>query len=89
MGGRTKKVGPAGRFGPRYGLKIRNLVKKIEEVQKARHVCPVCGSKAVKRISTGIWKCTKCGAVFAGGAYVPRTIVKREVDRIIASKVGG
>ena len=88
MGGRTKKVGPAGRFGPRYGLKIRNLVKKIEEVQKAKHVCPVCGSKAVKRISTGIWKCMKCGAVFAGGAYVPRTIVKREVDRIIASKVG-
>ena len=88
MGGRTKKVGPAGRFGPRYGLKIRNLVKKIELVQRRKdHVCPVCGSRAVRRIGTGIWQCRKCGAVFAGGAYVPQTIVKREIDRLIESKV--
>ncbi len=85
--GRTKKVGPAGRFGPRYGLKIRNLVKKIEVVQRAKHPCPVCGAKRVKRVGTAIWRCSKCGAVFAGGAYVPRTIVKREIDRMIESKV--
>ena len=88
MGGRTKKLGPAGRFGPRYGLKIRNLVKKIEEVQRRKdHRCPVCGSRAVKRIGTGLWMCRKCGAVFAGGAYAPTTIIKKEVDRIIESKV--
>ena len=87
MGGRTKKVGIAGKFGPRYGLKIRNLYKRITEEQKKLHVCPVCGSRKVKRIHTGIWKCMKCGAVFAGGAYLPRTIVKREVDRMIESKV--
>ena len=85
--GRTKKVGIAGRFGPRYGLKIRNLVKKIEEEQKKKHRCPKCGSKRVKRVSTGIWKCTKCGATFTGGAYIPYTTVKREVDRILESKV--
>ncbi|OYT42112.1 MAG: 50S ribosomal protein L37ae [Candidatus Aenigmarchaeota archaeon ex4484_224] len=75
--GKTKKVGSAGRFGPRYGKKQRKIVAEIEKLQRKRHVCPRCGLPYVKRLSTGIWYCTKCGAKFAGGAYVPFSERKR------------
>ena len=68
---RTKKVGSAGRFGPRYGLKIRRRILKIEQKQRKKHECPSCSKKALKRIACGIWQCKKCGAKFAGGAYTP------------------
>ena len=71
--GRKKKIGTAGRFGSRYGKKDRQLVADIEKVQKKRHVCPRCGLLYVKRESTGIWKCKKCGNRFAGMAYYPRS----------------
>jgi large subunit ribosomal protein L37Ae len=67
----TRKVGLAGRFGSRYGKRIREKLKDIESVQKKRHVCPVCKMPYVKRISSGVWKCKKCGAKFAGLAYYP------------------
>jgi large subunit ribosomal protein L37Ae len=69
--GRKKKVGTAGRFGPRYGKKAREKIAEIEAIQKQKHICPKCGKKAVKRVSTGIWECLKCGAKFAGKAYFP------------------
>ncbi|MFX1474291.1 MAG: 50S ribosomal protein L37ae [Promethearchaeota archaeon] len=71
--GRTKKAGRAGRFGARYGSTVRRRVAKIEAVEKALHKCPSCQTKAVRRISTGIWKCRKCGYTFSGGAYYPAT----------------
>lgn len=67
-----KKIGPAGRFGPRYGKRIRAAVSKIESDQKKKHVCPKCGMPHVKRLSSGIWQCKKCGAKFAGLAYYPK-----------------
>lgn len=67
----TRKVGLAGRFGSRYGKRIREKFKDIESVQKKRHVCPACNMPYVKRISSGVWKCKKCGAKFAGLAYYP------------------
>ncbi|NPB01966.1 MAG: 50S ribosomal protein L37ae [Methanopyri archaeon] len=79
----TKKVGPAGRFGPRYGMRIRRRVAEVEAVQRRKHECPQCGRVAVKRVSTGIWKCTKCGATFTGGAYYPETDAQRMVKRAI------
>lgn len=69
--GRKKKVGTAGRFGPRYGKRQRKIIAEIERVQKQRHLCPKCGMRYVVRLSTGIWFCKKCGAKFAGGAYIP------------------
>lgn len=69
---RPKKVGSAGRYGPRYGEKIRKRVRAIEDEQKGYHPCPQCGAKRVRRVSSGIWKCERCGAKFAGGAYAPK-----------------
>ncbi|MCG2881536.1 MAG: 50S ribosomal protein L37ae [Acidilobus sp.] len=70
----TKVVGIAGRYGARYGSTLRKRVKAVLEKRYADHQCPFCSSVGtVKRVSTGIWKCVKCGHVWAGGAYVPRT----------------
>jgi large subunit ribosomal protein L37Ae len=65
--------GSAGRFGPRYGRFIRKRVKEIEVIAKAKHLCPACDNRTVKRKGTGIWECKKCSYKFAGGAYVPQT----------------
>ena len=46
---------------------------EIEEQMKKKHNCPYCDRPGVKRISTGIWKCRKCGATFTVGAYLPST----------------
>ena len=67
----TKKVKSAGRFGVRYGRKIRQLVVDIEKKQKAKHQCPYCSKYKVKRISSGIWQCKKCNNKFTGKAYTP------------------
>jgi len=75
--GRTKKVGRAGRFGARYGATIRARVAKIEAVEKAIHKCPSCQTKAVRRLSTGIWRCRKCGYTFTGGAFTPTTDARK------------
>lgn len=67
--GRTKKVGTAGRFGTRYGAKLRKKVSEIEEKQRKKYECPKCHSVQVKRASAGIWHCRKCDYKFAGRAY--------------------
>jgi len=81
MARRTKKVGSVGRFGPRYGVKIRRRILEVETVRKAAHACPRCHAMKVRRVGSGIWACRKCGLTFAGGAYRPvvTTSVKREV----------
>lgn len=68
----AKKIGTAGRYGVRYGKRVREKVAEIERVQRQRHVCPRCRMPYVKRVSSGIWKCGKCGAKFAGSAYYPK-----------------
>ncbi|TMA05726.1 MAG: 50S ribosomal protein L37ae [Methanobacteriota archaeon] len=82
MARRTRKAGMVARFGPRYGVRIRRRVQEIEEGLKHRHACPRCAAIAVRRASTGVWKCRRCGYVFAGGAYRPivTTSFKREVE---------
>ena len=73
MAKRTKKVGPTGRYGPRYGVTARRRVLAVEVRQRAKHTCPSCGAPKVSRVSTSIWSCRKCSFTFAGGAYVPVT----------------
>src|SRR2546430_15636801 len=67
MARRTRKAGIVGRFGPRYGVRIRRRVQEIEEGLKGRHTCPRCAAISVRRKSTGVWACRRCGYVFAGG----------------------
>ena len=66
---KTKKVAQAGRFGVRYGKKIREAVISIEKKQRAKQKCPYCSRLSAKRIAKGVWECKFCGKKFAGAAY--------------------
>ena len=68
---KKKKVGSTGRFGARYGLKIKKKVLEIEKIQRKKCKCPFCAKLTVKRLATGIWYCKACKTKFAGGAYAP------------------
>jgi large subunit ribosomal protein L37Ae len=70
---RTKKVGPTGGLGPRYGATVRKRYIEVVTKLKASHKCPQCSSQTVKRQSVGVWKCRRCGFTFTGGAYVSST----------------
>ena len=83
MSKRTKKVGSTGRFGPRYGVRDRVRFREIERRMKAPQTCPACGRAKVFREASAIWACTKCGAKFTGGAYVPRTDASLGVEKAI------
>ena len=68
---KKKKIGSAGRFGARYGLRQRKRILAVEDSQKKKHKCPFCRKNAVKRLAMGIWYCTACRKKFAGKAYEP------------------
>jgi len=89
MARRTKKASSVGRFGPRYGVKIRRRILEVETVRKAAHPCPRCQAVNVHRVGSGIWRCRRCGLTFAGGAYRPvvTTSVKREVPAAAAQEI--
>lgn len=69
MTSKLKKTGAAGRFGARYGTRVRKSLVKIEKKQRVKQKCPFCGKKGIKRISKGIWKCKKCDKKLASDAY--------------------
>ena len=84
MGKRTRKVGPTRGLGPRYGATVRKRYIKVVTEMKKPHRCPQCGFSQVKRVSVGVWGCSKCGFTFTGGAYVPTTklgVVARRVAK--------
>lgn len=83
MSTKTKKVGPTGRFGARYGRGIKERIRKIEVKMKAKHKCPKCEKQAVKRKGYALWECSKCNTQFAGGAYMPTTDFGRLASRAI------
>lgn len=86
MAKRTKKVGPAGRYQARYGVRARSRVRNVELVQRKKHRCPSCGHLSVKRIGSGIWQCRKCDIKFAGGSYIPKTEGGQHVEKILRSE---
>jgi large subunit ribosomal protein L37Ae len=81
-----RKTRSAGRFGTRYGVKNRKLVADIEEKMHADYACSKCGALKMKRIATGIWKCTKCEVTFTGGSYVPQTPAHLTVIRAVLAE---
>jgi large subunit ribosomal protein L37Ae len=86
MSKRTKKVGSSGRFGARYGVRIRKRVADVEAQSKGRHECPKCKAVALGRLANGIWECRHCGAKFASSSYMPTPpkAVRREVAEVQA-----
>lgn len=70
---RTRKVGQAGSFGPRYGTVARKRYAEIISGLRRQSECPQCHVMAVRREAVGIWYCKKCGYRFAGGAYTAQT----------------
>jgi len=68
----TKKIGTAGRFGARYGRRLKKKVAEIEKKMKQWHKCPYCNKIKVKREASGIWVCRSCNSRFTGKAYLPK-----------------
>ena len=66
---KSKKSKSAGRFGSRYGKRVRTKLVKVESKQRVKQTCPFCERKGVKRVSKGIWKCKKCDKKFASNTY--------------------
>ncbi len=69
-----RKIGSAGRFGPRYGTRTKKIVSAMEAKTKKKQICPYCERPALIREHAGIWTCKKCKVKFAGGAYFPRFV---------------
>ncbi len=69
MPSKLKKTKSAGRFGARYGKRVRAKLIKVEEKQRIKQKCPFCKKPGVKKISKGIWKCSKCNKKFASDIY--------------------
>ena len=66
---KSKKSKSAGRFGSRYGRSVRSKLVKVETKQRVKQKCPFCEKLGVKRLSKGIWKCSKCNKKFASDTY--------------------
>ena len=67
---KAKRLGTAKRFGARYGRRNKEKVGALEEQYQRKSLpCPYCHYSGVRRMSAGIWHCTKCKAKFAGRAY--------------------
>ena len=86
MENRTRKVGITGKYGTRYGQKLRKQVKAIEILQRTKSICPFCGKKSIKREAAGIWKCRGCRRSIAGGAWefvtTAATTAKTTINRL-------
>ena len=66
---KSKKTRAAGRLGARYGKRIRTKLVNVEDKQRVKQKCPYCKKLGVKRLSKGIWNCSKCGKKFASDTY--------------------
>jgi large subunit ribosomal protein L37Ae len=76
---RTKKVGVAGTLGPRYGVRIRKQINTVLTAKNQSYECPRCKHVAVRRVSSGIWRCRRCELKFAGGAYSPNISTRGQI----------
>jgi large subunit ribosomal protein L37Ae len=83
----TKKVGIAGKYGPRYGVKIRKRLAEVEGGKVLKRPCPRCNHVAVKRTDTGIWVCRRCDYKYAAGAYAPKIREFKREDLILKDVV--
>jgi len=69
MPSKLKKTKSAGRFGARYGKRVRVKLVNVESKQRKKQTCPFCKKLGAKRLAKGIWQCSKCNKKFARGTY--------------------
>lgn len=69
MANKLKKVKSAGRFGAGYGRSVREGVVHVEKHQRKPQKCPYCSKEGIKRLSKGIWFCSRCKRKFASDTY--------------------
>jgi large subunit ribosomal protein L37Ae len=69
----TKKAGITGKYGPRYGVKVRKRIKSVSRHRSKPQRCPECQHDSVRRVDSGIWECRHCHLKFAASAYSTRT----------------
>ncbi len=74
------KYGSTKRFGPRYGRRVKEKSGKIEKEGKESSVCPYCRITKMKRLSAGIWSCSKCNMKMAGGAYSVQRVATESAE---------
>jgi large subunit ribosomal protein L37Ae len=93
---RTVKVGITGKYGTRYGAKLRKQAKAIEILQRTKYTCPFCGKNSIRRHAVGIWRCKACRRSCAGGAWefatsaalTAKTTINRLKKEVIEIKKG-
>jgi large subunit ribosomal protein L37Ae len=79
MKSKSKKTKSAGRFGARYGKRVRAKLVGVETKQRIKQKCPFCGKMGVKRLSKGLWQCRKCNKKFAHDVYhLPSELILSE-----------
>ncbi|MEM3402604.1 MAG: 50S ribosomal protein L37ae [Candidatus Hadarchaeales archaeon] len=83
--GKAKEGAATGGFGPRYGFTLRRRYAEIASKARQKYKCPSCSEKKLRRVSTGVWQCQKCGAKFAGGAYTPSV---KELEKAVKGDTG-
>jgi len=69
MPSKSKKTRASGRFGARYGKRVRDKFADVESKQRVKQKCPFCSKLGVKRKAKGIWNCARCGKTFASNTY--------------------
>lgn len=85
---KVKSLGTAKRFGPRYGKTVKEKFAKIEKEVRKKHKCPYCNNISVRRISAGIWNCSKCSKKFTGKAYSPlRRVLGKEKQKEVIEEL--
>ncbi len=79
---KSEGLGSAKRFGVRYGRRNKLRVAELEKARRDSCKCIYCHKPKVRRVSTGIWLCGKCGAKFTGRAYFVRKKIEiREMEQ--------
>ena len=79
----TKKHKTAHGLGARYGRTVRKRRAEIEVNLRKKYYCQKCGAKAIKRVSVGVWRCSKCELIISGGAYTLSTKIGDEAKRSV------
>lgn len=67
--GRTRKIKIAGKFGVRYGSKVKERYTSVVSRQAKKQQCPYCKKYGAKRLAKGLWTCKACDKKFTSHAY--------------------